>query len=83
MVRWTLCDFGAMREPREIVPTCLPPAHSSGRGVEFYFAVARYPLPRKDDVRSLATRVADAYRTPLPTLKSFLGKLVSLELLVS
>ena len=53
-------------------------------GVEwdFEFALARNPLPRSDAVRSLATRVADAPFTPLSTLESLLGKLVSLETLV-
>ena len=53
-------------------------------GVEWDFehAHARNPIPRSDEVRALAVRVASAPLTPLPTLESLLGKLVSLEKLV-
>ena len=54
-------------------------------GVEWDFekALARNPVPRTEEVRSLATRVAHASLAPLPTLESLLGKLVSLEKLVA
>ena len=53
-------------------------------GVEwdFEWARVRNPVPRTKEVGSLAARVASAPLTPLPTLESLLGKLVSLEKLV-
>ena len=50
-------------------------------GVEWDFkrACARNPIPRTEEVRALAVRVASATLTPLPTLESLLVKLVSLE----
>ena len=53
-------------------------------GVEWDFlaARARNPVSRTDQVRALATLVASAPCSPLPSLESLLGKLVSLEKLV-